>query len=152
MSPATNKFDEGLRTLDLGCRYRWGASSAFGLLFATVEPVASGMRDQLVKEVGASKRIPEIISGINDDSAFNAVSARLPEGRYLLAVNYGALILVHDLVHRLFCLPEFFPWMGDPSKEDLAWVAFTIDIFGQKLHEGCACNFGDLQGPAQVTT
>jgi hypothetical protein len=28
------------------------------------------------------------------------------------------LILVHDLVHRLFCLPEFFPWVGDPSKED----------------------------------
>ena len=32
--------------------------------------------------------------------------------------NYGALILIHDLVHRLFCLPEFFPWVGDPSKED----------------------------------
>jgi hypothetical protein len=115
-----DEFDEGLRALNLGSRYRVDASGAFGPLFATVEPAAREMRDQLIKEVGASKRIPEIFSGVNDDSAFNAVAAPLPGGRYIIAVNYGALILVHDIVHRLFCLPEFFPWVGDPSKEDRA--------------------------------
>lgn len=118
MYPTADRFDEGLRILNLGSRYRAAASDAFKSLFATVEPVAGEMRDQLVNEVGASKCIPEIFSGVNDDSAFNAFAAPLPGGQYIIAVNYGALILVHDLVHRLFCLPEFFPWVGDPSRED----------------------------------
>src|ERR1700689_4752301 len=104
MSPTTDKFDEGLRTLNRGSRYRVAASAPFGSLFATVEPVAREMRDQLVNEVGASKRVPEIFSGVNDVSSFNAFAASLPGGHYIIAVNYGALILVHDLVHRLFCL------------------------------------------------
>jgi hypothetical protein len=62
MSTAVDKFDEGLRTLNLGSRYRGDASGPFGSLFATVKPVASEMRDQLVREVGASKRIPESIA------------------------------------------------------------------------------------------
>jgi len=118
VSPTADKFDEGLRTLTLGNRYRAAASGAFGSLFALVEPLACEMRDQVLNEVGAEKLIPEIFSGVNDDSAFNAVAASLPGGQYIIAVNYGTLILIHDLVHRLFCLPEFFPWVGDPSKED----------------------------------
>jgi hypothetical protein len=120
MSPTPDEFDEGLRTLNLGSRYRVAASAPFRSLYATVEPLARAMRDQLVNEIGASKRVPEILSGVNDDSSFNAIAAPLPGGRYIIAVNYGALILVHDLVHRLFCLPEFFSWVGDPSKEDRA--------------------------------
>src|SRR5579864_2888252 len=118
MSPAADEFDDGLRALKLGSRYHADASNAFGSLFAMVERIAGEIRDQLVAEVGASKRIPEILSGVNDNSSFNAVAAPLSGGRYIIAVNYGALILVQDLVHRLFCLPEFFPWVGDPSKED----------------------------------
>jgi len=118
MIPTTDKFDEGLRTRELGSRFRTNASDEFGQLFAMVEPLAQDMRDQLVKEVGASKHIPEIFSGVNDRSEFDAVADSLPGGRYIIAVNYGTLILVQDIVHRLFCLPEFFPWVGDPSKED----------------------------------
>jgi hypothetical protein len=118
MSPMIDDFNEGLHSLNLGSRYS-AVPGAFGSLFAMVEPIAREMRDQLVNDVGASKRIPEIFSGVSDASTFNAVAAPLSGGRYLISVNYGALILVHDLVHRLFCLPEFFPWVGDPSKEDL---------------------------------
>jgi hypothetical protein len=118
MSPTTDEFDEGLRTLGLGSRYREGSPGAFRSLYATVELAARQMRDQLVSEVGASKRVPEILAGVNDSSAFNAFAAPLSGRRYIIAVNYGTLILIHDLVHRLFCLPEFFPWVGDPSKED----------------------------------
>ncbi len=57
MGPSTDKFDEGLRTLNLGSRYRV-APGAFGSLFEIVKPLAREMRDELVKEVGASKRIP----------------------------------------------------------------------------------------------
>jgi len=118
MNPIADRFDEGLRVLNLGTRYRPAASGAFESLFATVEPVAREMRDQLINEVGSSKCIPEIFSGVKDDSAFNALAAPLPSGQYIIAVNYGTLILVQDLVHRLFCLPEFFPWVGDPSREE----------------------------------
>jgi len=120
MSPTTDEFDEGLRTSGLGTRYREGSSGAFRSLFATVELATREMREQLVSEVGASKRVPEILAGVNDSSAFNAFAAPLSGRRYIIAVNYGTLILIHDLVHRLFCLPEFFPWVGDPSKEDRA--------------------------------
>jgi hypothetical protein len=113
-----DKFDEGLRAHNLGNRYSVSTSSSFGWLFALVEPLAQEMRDQVIREVGPSQRVPEILAGVNEDSAFNAIAAPSPNGGYIIAVNYGALILVHDLVHRLFCLQEFFPWVGDPSKED----------------------------------
>ena len=101
-SPTTDEFDEGLRTLGVGSRYREGSPGAFRCLYATVELAARQMRDQLVGEVGASKRVPEILAGVNDSSAFNAFAAQLSGRRYMIAVNYGTLILIHDLVHRLF--------------------------------------------------
>jgi hypothetical protein len=113
-----DKFDEGLRALNLGSRYSVSTHNPFGWLFELVEPLAREIRDQVIREVGPSQRVPEILAGVNDDSAFNAIAVPSPRGGYMIAVNYGALILVHDLVHRLFCLPEFFPWVGDPSKED----------------------------------
>jgi hypothetical protein len=113
-----DKFDEGLRALNLGSRYSVSTHSPFGWLFTLVEPLAREMRDEVISEVGPSQQVPEILAGVNDDSAFNAIAVPSPHGGYMIAVNYGALILVHDLVHRLFCLPEFFPWVGDPSKED----------------------------------
>lgn len=118
MVQIADKFDEGLRANNLGSRYSVPSSSSFGWLFALVEPLAQEMRNQAIREVGPSQRVPEILAGVNGDSAFNAFAAPSPNGGYIIAVNYGALILVHDLVHRLFCLPEFFPWVGDPSKED----------------------------------
>ena len=118
MSPTIDKFDEGLRSLNIGSRYPEAESGAFGRLFATAEPVAHEIREQLVTEAGPSRGIPEIFSGVNNNSSFNAVAAPLVGGQYIIAVNYGTLILIQDLVHRLFCLPEFFPWVGDPSKED----------------------------------
>jgi len=113
-----DKFDEGLRALNLGSRYSGSTSGSIEWVFALVEPLAQEIRDQLVREVGPSQRVPEILAGVNDDSTFNAIALPSPIGGYIIAVNYGALILLHDLVHRLFCLPEFFPWVGDPSKED----------------------------------
>lgn len=115
MSPAADKFDEGLRALNLGRRFFPATPNAFGGLFSLVEPIAREMRDQLIEEIGT---IPEILGGVNDDSAFDAFAAPLPDGEQIIAVNYGTLMLIHDLVHRLFCIPEFFPWVGDPAKED----------------------------------
>ena len=119
MSIPVDTFDEGLRKLKLGRRFYPDAPKAFGGLFSLVEPHADVLRDRLAEELGPSKFIPEILTGVNDDSTFNAVAVRLCATQYIISVNYGTLILIHDLTHRLFCLPEFFPWVGDPSKEDM---------------------------------
>src|ERR1019366_3747963 len=119
MSVPVDTFDEGLRKLKLGRQFNPDDPKAFGGLFSLVEPHADVLRDRLAEALGPSKFIPEILTGVNDDSTFNAVAVRLCATQYIIAVNYGTLILIHDLTHRLFCLPEFFPWVGDPSKEDL---------------------------------
>jgi hypothetical protein len=117
MVHAADRFDEDLRTLNLGSRYSGPKSGSIEWVFGLVEPLAREIRDQVVSEAGASRQVPEILAGIKDDSAFNAIAVPSPNGGYIIAVSYGTLILVHDIVHRLFCLPEFFPWVGDPSKE-----------------------------------
>jgi hypothetical protein len=87
MSPTIDKFDEGLRSLNIGSRYPQAESGAFGRLFETVEPVAHEIREQLVTEVETSKGIPEIFSGVNNDSSFNAVAAPCGRIRNVLCAN-----------------------------------------------------------------
>jgi hypothetical protein len=118
MVHTADRFDEDLRTLNFGSRYSGPTSGSIEWVFGLVEPLAREIRDQVVSEAGASRQVPEILAGAKNDSAFNAIAVPSPNGGYIIAVNYGTLILVHDIVHRLFCLPEFFPWVGDPSKED----------------------------------
>jgi hypothetical protein len=116
MSAEPDLFDEALQASGLGRRYILsGERSKFpDNIFAVVEPLVTDMRDRLVS---GGMYVPEILGGVSDDSSFNAF-AFAHDGRYVISVNYGALILLTDLVHRLFCLPEAFSWVGDPRAED----------------------------------
>lgn len=92
-----DRFDEGLRALRLGSRYSGSTSGSIEWIFALVEPLAREIRDQAVSEAGTRRRVPEILAGVNNDSTFNAIAAPSPNGGYIIAVNHGTLILVHDI-------------------------------------------------------
>ncbi len=117
---AADPFDRVLRATKRGRRHpitdptRWP-----GVLFASVEPMVRALREQLVREARFGPPVPEILAGVVDDSSFNA-RALTYDGHRVVAVNYGSLILIHALANRLFSQPEFFPWVGDVSKEDAA--------------------------------
>ena len=119
MTSKPDPFDEALTASGIGRRHVFDAGSLgwMAKLFAGIEPTVQAQREQLIREGGLLKPPPEILAGVNDDKTFNA-SAFPHDSKYVIAVNYGALILIHDLVHRLFCTPEVFPWVGEPSKED----------------------------------
>jgi hypothetical protein len=80
MVHAADRFDEGLRTLNLGSRYPGSTSGSIAWVFGLVEPLAREVRDQVVREAGASRRVPEILAGVNNDSAFNAIAVPSPNG------------------------------------------------------------------------
>jgi hypothetical protein len=114
-----DKFDEALRSAGVGRRYQVDSASMNNLAM-TVPRCIDGILEILRKEAqGATdvRDIPDVLSGVSDDKTFNAMAFE-HGGQYVIAVNYGTLILVQDLVNRLFCLPELFPWIGNPSLED----------------------------------
>lgn len=88
-------------------------------LFVTVEEQVKGIQDRIAREAEPGALIPDMVAGVADESRFNARAFRF-DGRFVVVVNYGALILMHALAHRLFSQPEFLPWVGDPTKEDAA--------------------------------
>jgi hypothetical protein len=115
-------FDEALRAQKLGHRYQrknpwWLVDGLARGLPGIVEGILQPMRDQRAARGNDADTIPQVLSGINDSPEFNAFAFEY-DGKYILAVNYGALVLVEDLVKRLFCLPEVFPWVGNPKAED----------------------------------
>lgn len=76
------------------------------------------IRDLFLKEAGPRRTIPEIIGRTNTLSDFNAVAFK-HENRFFVSMNLGALLLIQDLVHRVLSMPTAFPWIGDPSREEL---------------------------------
>jgi hypothetical protein len=115
-----DKFDEVLRSAGVGRRYE-GDIAWLNELATTVPVCVDGVLEKLRKEAQDDETyvrdIPDVLSGVSDDKTFNAMAFEHC-GQYVIAVNYGVLILVHDLVNRLLCLPEIFPWIGNPSLED----------------------------------
>jgi hypothetical protein len=117
-----DNFDEALRAKNIGHRFQckrpgwWLDELALGLP-GIVDGILRPMRDERLARGDDASTIPDVLSGISDSPDFNAFAFE-HEGQYVLAVNYGALILVEDLVKRLFCLPEVFPWVGNPKAED----------------------------------
>jgi hypothetical protein len=118
MAPnATDLFDEAIRSRGIAERCAFDPGKWPGRLYAGVEALCKGIRDEIVRKVRTDRVVPEIFVGVVDDATFNAC-AFLHDGRYFIAVNYGALILMHALAHRIFSQPEFFPWAGDSTKEN----------------------------------
>src|SRR6185295_4662619 len=115
-----DEFDAALRSAGLGRRYQ-GDIAWLNNLAMTVPECVDGILEDLRKEARngdtAVRDIPDVLSGVSDGKTFNAVAFE-HGGQYVVALNYGVLILVEDLAHRLFCLPEEFPWIGNPSRED----------------------------------
>jgi hypothetical protein len=117
----SDEFDEALRDASLGRRYKghipWGNTD----LAITVPELVDGILEILRKEAGNGdtlvRNIPDVLSGITDNKTFNAMAFE-QGGQYVIAVNHGVLFLIQDMVNRLLCLPEVFPWIGNPSLED----------------------------------
>jgi hypothetical protein len=62
-----------------------------------VEGILQPMRDERRSRGDDTSAIPDVLCGVNDSPDFNAF-AFTHEGQYVVAINYGALILVEDLV------------------------------------------------------
>lgn len=75
------------------------------------------VRDIFLREVRSPKTIPDIVGRTNTSYTFGALAFN-HDGRYFVSVNFGSVVLIQDLVHRIFSMPEAFPWLGDISKED----------------------------------
>jgi hypothetical protein len=88
-----------------------------GLLVWSVAHGVVLVRDIFLREVGSTRTIPDIVGRTNSSPTFGALAFK-HEQRYFVSVNFGSLVLIQDLVHRVFSMPEAFPWIGDPSKED----------------------------------
>ena len=113
-------FDRALQGANIGRRYQSDHSWLTDVTLAIpvcVEGILEPLRDERRARGADSKTIPEVLSGVNDSPAFNAFAFEY-QGQYALAINYGALVLVQDLVNRLFSIPELFPWVGNPTMED----------------------------------
>ncbi len=115
-------FDEALQAIKIGRRYHsknpgWWLDHLTSGLPGMVEGILQSMRDDRRRRGVGENTVPNVLSGVCDSPNFNACAFE-HGGQYVLAINYGALILVEDLVKRLFCVPEAFPWVGDPKAED----------------------------------
>lgn len=122
MTDASTLFAEALSRVKLPPPFDLGSPDDARLepvrsVCRIVEQCVEGMRAGYVRANGAAA-IPDIIGGVVDDPFFQAEVFR-SKGRYFIAVNYGSLVLIQDIVHRLFCLPTVFTWIGDPTKEDI---------------------------------
>ena len=113
-------FDQALRGANIGRRFQTDdkrLSDLALLVPGCVDGILESLRDAEPPSGVGTRGIPNVLSGVNESPAFNAFAIE-HHGQYVLAVNYGVLILVQDLVYRLFCLPEVFPWVGNPTMED----------------------------------
>ncbi len=114
------EFDAAMRSAGLGRRYH-GDIAWLNNLAMIVPECVDGILDILRKEARNAdtnvRDIPDVLSGVSDGRTFNAMAFE-HRGQYVVSLNYGVLILVQDLAHRLLCLPEVFPWIGNPSLED----------------------------------
>ena len=113
-------FDQALQGANIGRRYQTNHKWLMDLALvvpACVEGILQPLRDARPVPGVDTRTIPDVLSGVNDSPAFNAFAFE-HRGHYALAINYGVLILVQDLTNRLFCLPELFPWVGNPAMED----------------------------------
>jgi len=115
-------FDEAVQAKGVGRRLvHETIRGSAKLLFAVVPGVVQKKVDSLITSAPLVRPAPKIIGGVTNDHRFNACAFKYNDA-YVIAVNWGTLIVLGDLAHRLMCIPEVFPWIGNPSSMALNGV------------------------------
>ena len=115
MDDQSEFFDEALQAKGVGRRLVHDAvTGPAKVLFDMVPQVVQKQLDALNKSAPLVRPAPKIIGGVNNDHRFNAYAFKYQDV-YIIAVNWGTLIAMGDLMCNLLCIPEVFPWIGNSS-------------------------------------